>query len=338
MCFWESAARWLLCALAAARYLSFWDLPVRWSSTSRSDETVMFMIQCSWDVCPSSAETERYCRRILPNSRGTSGFRKGETIEIAPFGLFRVDYTCMFLRFATRWLKDVRPWNSWFFSGISIPKMAFAGWGGHQPRTVFARSRGCKIVNAQLQNGKQQEFSVAWAEWKLRSFGLTLGGVQSLYAHSSASAEVVMCHDDMRDLANVPAPSTGKKGKAGSERETFCFSSGSTGCSWDRLKRTRRRLALKPLYSTSVPWHSEFDDRALSLSFCFFPFSRMQSEPMQQTIILKRDIYIYKAAEPKALLDEGESFSMFWLSGWTCERWLMWRQPVCIWWTGHWTR
>lgn len=48
--------------------------------------------------------------------------------------------------------------------------------------TVFARSRGCKIVNAQLQAGQQQEFSV------------------------------VMCHDNMRDLDNVPAPSN-KKGK-----------------------------------------------------------------------------------------------------------------------------
>eukprot|EP00435_Cladocopium_sp_Y103_P075374 s26_g57.t1 len=48
--------------------------------------------------------------------------------------------------------------------------------------TVFARSRGCKIVNAQLQAGQQQEFSV------------------------------VMCHDNIRDLDNVPAPSN-KKGK-----------------------------------------------------------------------------------------------------------------------------
>jgi len=48
--------------------------------------------------------------------------------------------------------------------------------------TVFARSRGCKIVNAQLNASQQSDFSV------------------------------VMCHDNMQDLDNVPAPSN-KKGK-----------------------------------------------------------------------------------------------------------------------------
>ncbi|CAK9084387.1 Hypothetical protein SCF082_LOCUS40028 [Durusdinium trenchii] len=47
--------------------------------------------------------------------------------------------------------------------------------------TVFARSRGCKIVNAQIPMGQKQDFSV------------------------------VMCHNDMRDLDTVPAPSMGKK-------------------------------------------------------------------------------------------------------------------------------
>eukprot|EP00913_Durusdinium_trenchii_P003542 g3277.t2 len=60
--------------------------------------------------------------------------------------------------------------------------------------TVFARSRGCKIVNAQIPMGQKQDFSV------------------------------VMCHNDMRDLDTVPAPSMGKKqGQAGDDCHHFSY-------------------------------------------------------------------------------------------------------------------
>eukprot|EP00439_Symbiodinium_sp_Y106_P066732 s1008_g10.t3 len=58
----------------------------------------------------------------------------------------------------------------------------------HDPMTVFARSRGCKIVNAEVRSSAQTDFSV------------------------------IMCHDNVRDLAAVPPPSTGK-GKKGPKKK-----------------------------------------------------------------------------------------------------------------------
>ncbi|CAE7197275.1 unnamed protein product, partial [Symbiodinium natans] len=61
--------------------------------------------------------------------------------------------------------------------------------------TVFAKSRGCKIVNAELKSGAQTDFSV------------------------------IMCHDNVRDLAAVPPPSTGK-GKKGQKKKKSKKNSG----------------------------------------------------------------------------------------------------------------